>query len=178
MKLTYKRELFFGERKNNLCMIAGGLIIMIALSMPFASGSPFESLTSVVMAPVLMFFAIGMFVFWLGIKDAANRRRRYLLKREEMMSRGYLSKGKIVDANTKISMHTEYTNLRDKNNRRESFTHWNINHCIEVEYYDEQLGIYKRFTAQGLNKNAKLHGMVGKEVEVYKYDDFIYINIP
>lgn len=146
---------------------------MIALSNPFISRFAAHSL-----AFSLMFCGIGGFVLCLGIIDAVKRRRKYLNRRQEIMHLGYLSKGKIINAKTKISSVTEYTGHRDKNNQRESYHHWDVNHCLEVEYYDEQAGIYKRFMAQGMNKNAKIHRMIGKEVEVYNYDGFIYINIP
>lgn len=167
MRYTYKRETFWGDKKNNKTIIAG--IVVLVLSLMLARDAK---------QVAVMMGGIGIFVLLVGVADAVGRKRKNSKHRREMMTKGYLSKGEIVDAGGKLYKRTEYSGHRDENNRRESYRFWESNWWIEVQYYDEGAGIYKRFRAQNMNKNGKLHRMIGKEVEVYKYDDFVYINVP
>lgn len=175
--IKYKREQLLSATGDRTVVIWGVLCGCLAIDLLRVELAKVEEMSiNNFTIPAIIFAALSVFLLLRGIIKASTYRKKAIQSKNNYMQNGVLSQGKVTDAGGGFYQKAHYSVGHVKRERPRYFRTWESVWWADIEYYDEIKGIYARRRVLGLNKNGKLHGLIGKEVDIYHLDQSVYVN--
>lgn len=171
-----KREVFLSDSSHRALIVSGLLWACATIDLIRVYRKVPEEVHGGigVLIPAVLFAVLSVFLLLKGILEAGERKKSAMESRRNFIQNGIVSHGKITSAGggyyPKKNARTQ--NIRHQKSRY--FYVWESKWWAEIEYYDETKGIYARYRAPDLNRNAKRY--VGRDVDIYRFESSVYVD--
>lgn len=179
MRIKHKREEFLSDAHHRALTISGVFFGLLSVDLLRANMSNVlldmpNSMNFVI--PSVLFAALSVFFLLRGLLKAAIRKKGAMELRRDFMRNGTLCHGKVTAAGGGFYEKGYYNTHHIKRKESRYFFMWESRWWAEIEYYDEIKGTYARHRVINLNRNGKLHHLIGRDINVFQKDQSVYVD--
>lgn len=176
--VKYKRETFLSVTEHRTLGISGILCGCAAIDGQRVEKNMDEIMGGMSFSiPIIVFACLSVFLLLRGLIKGILHWKNAMERRNKYIKEGALSHGRVTDAGGGYYEKAHYRSGYARDGKSKFFRVWESEWWADVEYYDVTKGTHARRKVMGLNKNGKLHHLIGRDVDIYHLDESVYVDL-